>query len=61
MTVPMAEQVACAERELRLRRRGYPRMIEAGRMTPQAAESELLRMAAIVETLRILEERERLL
>ena len=37
----------CAEREVRMRRRVYPRWIEAGRMTQEQADREIAVMAAI--------------
>lgn len=55
------EQLDCVERELRLRKKLYPRRIIDGRLTPYAADQELRRMAAVVETIRALAQRERLL
>lgn len=51
-TVPLARQVACVERELRMRRRAYPRWIAAGRMTEQEAARETWEMQAVLDTLR---------
>lgn len=42
---------ACAERELKMRERVYPRWIEQGRMTQQKADAETAMMRAIVEAL----------
>jgi hypothetical protein len=58
---PLAEQIACVERELAMRRRAYPRWTEAGKMTQAKADAEIRAMAAVLETLRDLEPRERLL
>jgi hypothetical protein len=49
--IPLARQVQAAQRELRLRRQVYPRLVHAGRMTQEDATDELACMAAIVETL----------
>lgn len=48
------ELLDCAERELRLRRRVYPRQVQAGRMTQKLATTEIAKMEAIVA---LLEER----
>ncbi len=42
------EKLACARRELAMRRRVYPRWVEAGRMTREEAEREIAVMDAIV-------------
>ena len=47
----LAAQVACAQRELALRRNIYPKQVSAGRMTAARAGQETATMAAIVETL----------
>ena len=49
--VPLDKQIACAKRELALRRRVYPTWITAKRMTAFKAEDEIAAMAAIVATL----------
>lgn len=49
--ISLAEQLACAQRELRLRRAVYPRLVQHGKLKPAQAEQEIARMAAIVETL----------
>ena len=61
MTVPIGEQVACIERELRQRARVYPRLIESGRMTKQKADEETRRMEAVLATLQKVAEGERLI
>ena len=50
--VPLAAQIRCLERELRLRERVYPRWILAGRLKQQVADAELAAMAAALATLR---------
>lgn len=47
-----AELAACAEREIKQRRRVYARLVERGQMTPAAAEREILMMQAIAEHFR---------
>jgi len=51
-------QIACAGRELGMRRRVYPKWVEADRMTEEKAFREIAGMEAILATLhRIKEER----
>ncbi|MBU8540236.1 hypothetical protein [Falsiroseomonas tokyonensis] len=50
--VPLAQQIACVERELRLRRSAYPRWVAAGRMTEEKAAAETWQMQAVLDTLR---------
>jgi len=45
------EQIAAARREASMRRRVYPRWIEAGRMTQSKADHEIACMEAIVASL----------
>lgn len=52
MSVTPKEKLACAARELALRRRAYPRFIEVGKMTPHEAQHEIRVMEAIVEDYR---------
>lgn len=49
--VPLDKQIACAKRELAMRKRVYPSWVTAKRMTVFKAEDEIDAMAAIVETL----------
>ena len=51
-TIPIASQIACVERELKMRRRVYPRWVDAGKMTAAAAATETATMEAVLETLR---------
>ena len=46
-----ADQLACAERELALRRNVYPGWVKSGRMQQAKADFETAAMAAIVQTL----------
>jgi hypothetical protein len=50
--VPLARQIACVERELRMRRSTYPQWIEEGRMTVEKAARETWEMQAVLDTLR---------
>ena len=50
--VPLRDMLACAERELRMRRRLYPRWVGDGRMTSRDAARETWAMQAILDTLR---------
>ena len=59
--VPLAEQIACVTREIGMRRRVYPRWIQAGRMKQDEADREIARMEAVLATLQGLAEKERLL
>jgi hypothetical protein len=61
MIVTWADQLACVERELKLRRRLYPRRVEVGRLSQAKADQEIRDMEAVAETLRGLERQERLL
>ncbi len=53
-TVPVSltEQIAAVEREVRMRRRVYPRWVESGKLTAGAAEREIAAMEATAATLR---------
>lgn len=50
--VTLEEMATCAERELEMRRRVYPRWVDSGKMSPKKADEETLRMEAIVSVLR---------
>lgn len=60
-SVPLAEQIACVEREIRMRSRVYPRFVAGGRMTQHKADAELAAMRAVLVTLQAAEAQERLL
>jgi hypothetical protein len=55
MTVPLADQIKCARRELAMRERVYPKWVRDGRMTRDAADRETAAMQAIIATLQALE------
>lgn len=46
------ELIKCAERELAMRERVYPRLVVKGKMKPTVANLETALMAAIVDQLR---------
>ena len=50
--VPLLDQIAAAERELKMRQHVYPRRIAEKKMTQALADRETAAMAAIVETLK---------
>lgn len=54
MPMPLTMQIACIERELRMRRRVYPRWVEAGRITQAKAEWEIDAMEGVLATLQAL-------
>ena len=51
MIKPLTDQLACAKRELAMRRTVYPKWIVQGRMNQGKADEEIQGMAAIVETI----------
>lgn len=50
--VPLSRMIACVEREIRLRRRAYPRWVEQGKMRAGDAACETWEMLAVLGTLR---------
>ena len=51
MAISLQTQLECAKREVAMRRRVYPRWVEADRMTQVKSAQEISAMEAIVETL----------
>ncbi len=49
--VPLASQIACVRRELRLRKHTYAKLIRDGRMLEATAAKELHEMTAVLATL----------
>lgn len=45
------DQMLCVSRELKMRRRGFPRWVEVGRMTQAQADREIETMEAVLRTL----------
>ncbi|GIX10330.1 hypothetical protein [Elioraea sp.] len=52
MAVSIERQIACVEREIRMRRRAYPRWVSQGRMPQEKADAEIAEMEAVLATLR---------
>lgn len=48
----IAEQIAEVEREIKIRERVYMRWVGSGKLTQQAADIQIGRMRAVVETLK---------
>lgn len=49
--VTLDDQIACVEREIRMRERVYPHQVNLGRMNQEYADRELARMRAVLSTL----------
>lgn len=49
--IPIESQVACVQREIRMRESVYPRWVSAGRMKAEKADDEIACMRAVLETL----------
>jgi hypothetical protein len=61
MTNTAAQKLRAIERELKLRKRVYPRWVESGRMSQKQAAEEIAIMEAIAQDYQELVEQERLL
>jgi hypothetical protein len=59
--ITAADKLACAERELKMRKRVYPRFFADGRMSAGKMAHEIACMESIVSDYRKLAEKERLL
>lgn len=57
----VADKLACAQRELSMRKRVYPRWVEQGYMSQTKASYEIRMMEEIVKDYTELESKERLL
>lgn len=55
--VTLATQIACVEREIKMRERCYPRWVEDGVLSAGRADGELAAMRAVLDSLRYLRER----
>lgn len=49
--IPLRQQVACVQREIRMRERVYPRWVQAGRISQAQADAEIAAMKAVEHTL----------
>ena len=52
--VSLDEQLACVEREIKMRERVYPGLVENGKMSRPQADLEITKMRAVLTTLRSL-------
>ena len=59
--ITATDKLACAERELKMRKRVYARWVEEGRISEGKATHEIACMEAIAADYRVLAEKERLL
>lgn len=59
--ITTADKLACLKREIAMRKRVYPRWVEAGRLSSAKAADEIAIMEAIMEDYRSMAEKERLL
>ncbi len=59
--LPIDDLVECVNRELKLRKRVYPRWIDDGRMTQKKSDHEIRCMAAILALLQREQQKEQLL
>jgi hypothetical protein len=59
--ITMADKLACAERELKMRRRVYERWVADGRMSAGKAAHEIACMEEIVKDYMALAQKDRLL
>jgi hypothetical protein len=56
--VTLDQQIACVERELRYRRRVYPRVVQNEAMTQEEADHQIAAMEAVLKTLKSLQQGE---
>ena len=61
MTIQIDEQIKCVEREIGMREFVYPRRVADKRMTQKKADEETAAMRAVLETLREVQTKERLI
>lgn len=54
MAIPLAAQIECVERELKMRARVYERRVSEGKMSIASANKETESMTAVLATLRAL-------
>jgi hypothetical protein len=51
MEVSLDDQIACVDREIRMRRKNYPRLVKRQQLTQKVATLEIERMEAVRKTL----------
>ena len=54
--IELTVQIDCVAREIGKRQSVYPRLIEAGKLTPEKSAQEILAMEAVLHTLTCLRE-----
>ena len=54
--IPLAAQIECVEREIRMRQRVYARRVDQRQMTQKQSDKELGLMIAVLKTLKKLQE-----
>jgi hypothetical protein len=57
----LREQILCVQREISMRKRVYPQLVERAKMTQGKARDEIALMEAVLLTLQECQDRERLL
>lgn len=57
----LAAQIACVQREIDMRLRVYPKLVERAKMTAARSRDEIATMEAVLLTLREVESKERFL
>lgn len=56
VTVPIQDQIDCIKREIAMRERTYPTLVERRRLSQEQANRELTRMRAVQCTLELLKQ-----
>lgn len=56
--IPIDLQIAEVERELKLRARVFPRQVSKGTITQSAADKHMANMEAVLETLKLVRQKE---
>ena len=51
LDIPLHVQIACVEREIRMREVTYPRWVQAKKMSQNRADAEIAAMRAVLKTL----------
>jgi hypothetical protein len=51
----IADQIACVDREIRMREAVFPLRVSAGKMSQETANREIVRMRAVLDTLKAVE------
>lgn len=55
--ISLVEQIACVEREIKMRQFVYPRRIAENRLTQKTADREIAHMTAVLATLQSIKEK----